>query len=102
MVLPHPRSTLFPYTTLFRSLDTACGPVALLCGAELWRPGPIDQPLQTRKAVVETFQNCLGTGTQGAVIAYASLVATGQDQDRKSTRLNSSHPSISYAVFCLK
>src|SRR5689334_23551309 len=63
MIPPPPRSTLFPYTTLFRSLPD--------------RPQPRDGPLPCR----------------------ASLAAGG---DRKSTRLNSSHSSISYAVFCLK
>src|SRR5438876_6014543 len=62
-----PRSTLFPYTTLFRSLELNL--VELLVGM---------------------------IGRQQLV------VATAPDEDRKSTRLNSSHPSISYAVFCLK
>src|SRR5690348_18017049 len=72
-----PRSTLFPYTTLFRSCarpgrrTTACGGKALLRP-----PAPVER--------------CL-----------APLKATPL-RDRKSTRLNSSHPSISYAVFCLK
>src|SRR5689334_24190944 len=66
MIRRPPRSTLFPYTTLFRSL------------------------LVLSRRVVE-----LGGKPQcGAVVAGA--------QDRKSTRLNSSHSSISYAVFCLK
>src|SRR6266571_6170581 len=67
MIRRPPRSTLFPYTTLFRSV---AGPSARRNG---WRtnrrpPGP----------------------------------GSGAGQDRKSTRLNSSHMSISYAVFCLK
>src|SRR5258708_26836099 len=66
MIRRPPRSTLFPYTTLFRSLEHA-----------------------------------------GRVLAIDDLLAAGVDyrafgQDRKSTRLNSSHQIISYAVFCLK
>src|SRR5438552_18275484 len=71
MIRRPPRSTLFPYTTLFRSQRTARPRL----------PGR-DQPDQQRA----------GHG-QGQ---------TGEVQDRKSTRLNSSHQIISYAVFCLK
>src|SRR5438876_4766944 len=77
-----PRSTLFPYTTLFRSEEIQDGrkmsrvhEVAVQLG----------QPVQNGKS--------------------ASRLVNGScylSQDRKSTRLNSSHPSISYAVFCLK
>src|SRR5690242_21262955 len=66
-----PTTTLFPYTTLFRS--PACGP-----GRVEDRPDP--PPASAR--------GCRGHGRPG--------------RDRKSTRLNSSHMSISYAVFCLK
>src|SRR5256885_12051351 len=87
MIRRPPRSTLFPYTTLFRSL---------------------------------TFERCAGGGCvpleldaqryEGAVARYAPEVAAraelyrdvGRPVDRKSTRLNSSHLVISYAVFCLK
>src|SRR5690348_17835448 len=95
-----PRSTLFPYTTLFRSprLGTRGG-----TGADRavirWddAPGPYEVVFSTREGGV----------SEGP---YASLNlgrATADepervDEDRKSTRLNSSHPSISYAVFCLK
>src|SRR5437868_10477758 len=73
MLRPPPRSTLFPYTTLFRS------EVAVRAAAGM--PAHAD-PLADQPA--------LGMGAQG------------RDADRKSTRLNSSHVSISYAVFCLK
>src|SRR5690349_24165188 len=71
MIPPPPRSTLFPYTTLFRSLlpDVVPGPV----GELLPVPGLLDH-----------------------------LPGGGVHLDRKSTRLNSSHVEISYAVFCLK
>src|SRR2546430_2931532 len=75
MIRRPPRSTLFPYTTLFRSL---CGSVVV---GVVTSPG-LDQPALSR----------LRTGQR-----------VGRDQrDRKSTRLNSSHSQISYAVFCLK
>src|SRR5436190_20773061 len=69
-----PRSTLFPYTTLFRSLD----------GAHFPRISGHFAP----------------QGTPGAALHEFSLLRF--TQDRKSTRLNSSHTVISYAVFCLK
>src|SRR5437764_5939098 len=72
MILPPPRSTLFPYTTLFRS----AGDVS----AERAAQGLSGQPL----GVVEC------------------RIGRTADRDRKSTRLNSSHRCISYAVFCLK
>src|SRR5438876_2643266 len=74
-----PRSTLFPYTTLFRSSCAARRSVGLR------------QPVDDRALALLTVGHEMG---QGAV--------TQRDEDRKSTRLNSSHPSISYAVFCLK
>src|SRR5689334_24042896 len=77
MIRRPPRSTLFPYTTLFRSLSWA-GPAP--CAAQSTPLAPATAP-----PAVDP-----GTG-QG-----------GGDLDRKSTRLNSSHSSISYAVFCLK
>src|SRR4051812_49823445 len=71
MIRRPPRSTLFPYTTLFRSSENKMAPLAI--GASLM------------------------------VMVYMGGHVSGHvDQDRKSTRLNSSHMSISYAVFCLK
>src|SRR5690348_17391868 len=76
-----PRSTLFPYTTLFRSGETIL---------------PADFASGFRSAVS-------GNGERGGGDHYAITVqAIDTQTDRKSTRLNSSHPSISYAVFCLK
>src|SRR2546430_8058617 len=80
MIRRPPRSTLFPYTTLFRSLR---GGSRL---RRMWR-----QCGQTECARPSGH----GQQTPGAG-------ATGQQGDRKSTRLNSSHSQISYAVFCLK
>src|SRR3712207_8668770 len=94
MIRRPPRSTLFPYTTLFRSIieefgisTTQAGLIAsatfagMLVGAWFW--GTISDYIGRR------------TGFQLTVLIFAVL-------DRKSTRLNSSHANISYAVFCLK
>src|SRR2546430_10688029 len=77
MIRRPPRSTLFPYTTLFRSVAVATGTGA---GAA-------------------AFLFYLVAYTLMTLAAFALLAAKG---DRKSTRLNSSHSQISYAVFCLK
>src|SRR2546429_4345079 len=77
MIRRPPRSTLFPYTTLFRSRDAQRGE----------RPAAARGPGEGRAEVEEV-------GPPARVL--------GAGQDRKSTRLNSSHGYISYAVFCLK
>src|SRR5690348_18093700 len=76
-----PRSTLFPYTTLFRSRDAFVGAERDAVERLDLRVGERGRPDRGAGAVLELAVAC---------------------QDRKSTRLNSSHPSISYAVFCLK
>src|SRR2546430_10698925 len=81
MIRRPPRSTLFPYTTLFRSRD---GPVRPAVSGRVRRDGR------------RLFRAVPGVGGTRA----GRLV--GGDKDRKSTRLNSSHSQISYAVFCLK
>src|SRR5690348_18088656 len=81
-----PRSTLFPYTTLFRSGVRGAGGGASECVA-----GPAGSAGQ--RAEARGAQDRSGEGGQ---------LGPPQARDRKSTRLNSSHPSISYAVFCLK
>src|SRR5690348_18140454 len=82
-----PTSTLFPYTTLFRSLF----PQALLQNLD------IAQQLD-RMAVADVIET-VRSAACGRIGMLAVPVGIG---DRKSTRLNSSHPSISYAVSCLK
>src|SRR5438477_8231059 len=79
-----PRSTLFPYTTLFRSSGRAARD----------RPGEAD----VRRRACECAAALGGAGEHGGVSRRRQV----RRQDRKSTRLNSSHMSISYAVFCLK
>src|SRR2546422_6545265 len=92
MIRRPPRSTLFPYTTLFRS---APGRVAARHpDHDRRRPAVVGPPPQCA-AVVEL----LGCGV--GVLAELDL-GERQQSDRKSTRLNSSHGYISYAVFCLK
>src|SRR2546422_5369079 len=86
MIRRPPRSTLFPYTTLFRSYPVFEPAVRLLAAWPLW-------------LVVESLVGLALAWRSHAVIARTPLSAAG---DRKSTRLNSSHGYISYAVFCLK
>src|SRR3712207_8581654 len=98
MIRRPPRSTLFPYTTLFRSrmlyyaLNTEQKYDTLAHRDELAR--------QTSQVLEGELDACVET-LQGAVeeLAGARLAL---EEDRKSTRLNSSHANISYAVFCLK
>src|SRR5690625_7647876 len=77
-----PRSTLFPYTTLFRS------------------QGVVRGDLQLEKFKFYILQDIYYLKHYGKIHALAA--AQADDLDRKSTRLNSSHVAISYAVFCLK
>src|SRR3712207_7348847 len=86
MIRRPPRSTLFPYTTLFRSV---------LAGhrrAVLSKPKEVDV-YDAKGVVVEIVERV--TGQKARVVPQPA-------EDRKSTRLNSSHANISYAVFCLK
>src|SRR3712207_8320225 len=85
-----PRSTLFPYTTLFRSCprkserETCCPVSSGSVKSGAWSPGD-------RRAVWLT-----------ELVSHRVGLVANDVQDRKSTRLNSSHANISYAVFCLK
>src|SRR3712207_7852383 len=89
MIRRPPRSTLFPYTTLFRS--GARGPAD--------RAGP-RAPQPEAGAVAEKSAGILAVGD---ILRFRSTMHEfGGVLDRKSTRLNSSHANISYAVFCLK
>src|SRR3712207_7935591 len=86
MIRRPPRSTLFPYTTLFRS-QTVCG----------YGRADKDQVQRMVKAILSLQE--VPTPHHAA---DALAVAICHALDRKSTRLNSSHANISYAVFCLK
>src|SRR2546430_11836638 len=93
MIRRPPRSTLFPYTTLFRSLDRF--PRLMLGDAEL----RLLARMPADRGRVEQHLGALQRGQPGSL--GEPLIPANQ-QDRKSTRLNSSHSQISYAVFCLK
>src|SRR2546430_9512492 len=93
MIRRPPRSTLFPYTTLFRSGDLVEQHAAHLTAvAEALRHVPGDRL---------AFPVGVG-GDQHPARRLGGLLDFGEGLDRKSTRLNSSHSQISYAVFCLK
>src|SRR3712207_7973790 len=98
MIRRPPRSTLFPYTTLFRS-ETCGANAALHTGhRRLW--GNL-QPTSNRLDAFWT--QVLGALRVGADMPRrTSVLVALLGADRKSTRLNSSHANISYAVFCLK
>src|SRR5690606_41134149 len=99
LLRPPPRSTLFPYTTLFRSAPVN---TRFLSGVD-----PARQALQRRASqpIMETFMRRTADGSFRWVATQFPTIGSAQDaemSDRKSTRLNSSHVKISYAVFCLK
>src|SRR3712207_8796451 len=81
MIRRPPRSTLFPYTTLFRSLGSLAETRGEGGGGQRQAGRDVPEVLRQPRLVVQVRQ---------------------RDRDRKSTRLNSSHANISYAVFCLK
>src|SRR5699024_12096098 len=92
-----PLSSLFPYTTLFRSLailDRDYAGIYAIHVAENYRG------LHIGRSICLALLNA--AAEQGAFSAYLQVVKGNLPADRKSTRLNSSHVSISYAVFCLK
>src|SRR3712207_6873886 len=98
MIRRPPRSTLFPYTTLFRSGPIELNPAMSARPRErLWDKAVVRPPsvrTDTRHHPTHTTRTACACspGQRHADVA----------QDRKSTRLNSSHANISYAVFCLK
>src|SRR3712207_7603789 len=95
MIRRPPRSTLFPYTTLFRSAVAALR-VGVVHAA---RRGPA--VLGVHRALAEEAGRPL-TRTAPVVLPRGTVRVGRRNADRKSTRLNSSHANISYAVFCLK
>src|SRR3712207_7511368 len=89
MIRRPPRSTLFPYTTLFRSIHTGYvhNHMRMYWGKKIleWSPSP-EEAHETTMCLMDKY----------------FLDGRDANTDRKSTRLNSSHANISYAVFCLK
>src|SRR3712207_6905506 len=95
MIRRPPRSTLFPYTTLFRSRVEG---KVVIDGQDLY--GADVDPVDVRRQIGMVFQRPNPFPTMSI---YDNVVAGVRlNRDRKSTRLNSSHANISYAVFCLK
>src|SRR3712207_8539942 len=90
MIRRPPRSTLFPYTTLFRSAGLPSG-IHLCAG--------LDDLAHDYGTNLLRFES--GT-LNGGADCHCAKIRRGDVLDRKSTRLNSSHANISYAVFCLK
>src|SRR5205809_1869965 len=88
MIRRHPRSTLFPYTTLFRSKF------------RIVRIGTGDNVRISKSVGNLLIENQMDAWKSDVVAAGRNYIAL--PRDRKSTRLNSSHGYISYAVFCLK
>src|SRR2546429_5447205 len=92
MIRRPPRSTLFPYTTLFRSLSSARA----------------SSRCQSNSSEMKNGIDTLGCGDESLLLRFRNRlkiltnVHSQPEIDRKSTRLNSSHGYISYAVFCLK
>src|SRR3712207_8744517 len=87
MIRRPPRSALFPYTTLFRSCRRLCTRARRRLDDDRAAGQRSDEPVADQEAVL---QGC------------TARRPLADQQDRKSTRLNSSHANISYAVFCLK
>src|SRR5206468_5989514 len=92
-----PRSTLFPYTTLFRSARRPGRETALMARSE----APIEQRL-SREQLLGFLGEMLLIRRFEEMVEERFRAISSKRRDRKSTRLNSSHDQISYAVFCLK
>src|SRR3712207_8496023 len=102
MIRRPPRSTLFPYTTLFRS----CGLHPQSC-ARRGKEGV--HRSESRELLVRILRwqrrqsqhvSAVGEGRRDRLVVFSQQGARREEPDRKSTRLNSSHANISYAVFC--
>src|SRR3712207_8858669 len=91
MIRRPPRSTLFPYTTLFRSILTV--------NATLVSQAQNEEMKRLTEASYNQNEEVKRVSAWAAILFAPTLIGT---VDRKSTRLNSSHANISYAVFCLK
>src|SRR3712207_7897442 len=96
MIRRPPRSTLFPYTTLFRSVDLPdTGQYEIGMHID-------DLSAVVERSEITNYYHQVYTASEGLANAEADAEAATLPLDRKSTRLNSSHANISYAVFCLK
>src|SRR2546422_8326770 len=93
MIRRPPRSTLFPYTTLFRSTPPMRARFGLVERLSYYPPDDLAQILGRSAGIL---------GVPADAAGIAEIARRSRGTDRKSTRLNSSHGYISYAVFCLK
>src|SRR3712207_8260432 len=100
MIRRPPRSTLFPYTTLFRSNSQ----IQIIVDEKTEDWGAKVESVEIKDvALPQEIQRAMGRQAEAERDRRAKIInAEGEYQDRKSTRLNSSHANISYAVFCLK
>src|SRR3712207_7389911 len=99
MIRRPPRSTLFPYTTLFRSGQHLAGGGRLVGGQD------VEHALALRPHVLRQVADATLGAAELLQVAHQIAHRAGVEvllRDRKSTRLNSSHANISYDVFCLK
>src|SRR3712207_7969054 len=94
MIRRPPRSTLFPYTTLFRSPITGQKPVPL--------NNPVGGAMSAATQFLDNGDEDQAIQRLGSLMKKLPTISDASMKDRKSTRLNSSHANISYAVFCLK
>src|SRR5688572_32369052 len=99
MLRPPPRSTLFPYTTLFRSVEAH----RVIAALDVVDGHGLEGLLGREAGVLLACPDPLLRPTVGEwAVEALDVVKPDSRRDRKSTRLNSSHSQISYAVFCLK
>src|SRR5438874_10355622 len=102
MLIHSPRSTLFPYTTLFRScFNTQDQPKLTWAASFVLARAYVDQLERSNGLSAERLK-AVRQALDHAEKAKSDARRDALKQDRKSTRLNSSHVEISYAVFCLK
>src|SRR5258708_27361191 len=92
MIRRPPRSTLFPYTTLFRSKHGSCLP----------SPERLRRSALSQRERAYIYEEDIHYWIKSAAPGNPRSLSHSSGADRKSTRLNSSHQIISYAVFCLK
>src|SRR5699024_12754200 len=101
ILLPYPRDTLYPYTTLFRSRSQA-----KMKDIKIIQKSSIDSFIycdksQVKQVLINIVKNAIEAMDEPGNILITNETNDSFVEDRKSTRLNSSHVSISYAVFCL-
>src|SRR2546427_6041438 len=102
MIRRPPRSTLFPYTTLFRSSGLALLPLLTGCVVTSVYPFFNAKDVAFEPALIGAWADAGSTNAANEHWQFEKAPGQAFKLDRKSTRLNSSHSQISYAVFCLK